>query len=186
MVVMKSRLVALFLCASLVCAVQARATTLPDACGDDKVKFDVKTQAGQSAPAPPADGKAQIVFIETMDEENLAFCKGCDVVARLGVDGAWVGANKGNSYFAYTVEPGEHHLCTNWDSPRAFLSEKVGVADFTAEPGKTYYFQARFLIKMVDIDTAQLEQRLELTQLSDDEGKYRVKVSPLSTGNPKK
>jgi hypothetical protein len=39
---------------------------------------------------------------------------------------------------------------------------------------------------MVDIDTAQLEQRLELTQLSDDEGKYRVKVSPLSTGNPKK
>jgi len=182
----KSRLVALLVSVSLVSAVQAWATVLPDACGDDKVKFNVKTQAGQPAPAPPVAGKAQIVFIETMDEENLAFCKDCDVVARLGLDGAWVGANKGNSYFAYTVEPGEHHLCTNWDSPRAFLSQKVGVADFTAEPGKTYYFQARFLIKMVDIDTAQLEQRLDLTQLSDDEGKYQVKISALSTGTPKK
>jgi len=31
-----------------------------------------------------------------------------------------------------------------------------------------------------------LEQRLDLTQLSDDEGKYQVKISALSTGTPKK
>ena len=48
----------------MVIAVQARATTLPDACGDDKIKFDVKTEKSKTAPLPPAAGKAQIVFID--------------------------------------------------------------------------------------------------------------------------
>ena len=183
---MKPSLGILFLTASLVLAAPSRATVLPDACGDDNVKFDVKTEKDQPPPAPPADGKAQIIFIETIEKENLAFCVGCDVLARLGVDGAWVGANKGNSYFAYTVEPGEHHLCTNWASTMAFLDKKVGVAAFTAEPGKVYYFQVKILMRMVNIDTAQMEQRLDLVQLSDDEGKYLIKISELSTSKPKK
>jgi hypothetical protein len=183
---MKPTLGTVFLLASMTLAAQAWATTLPDACGNDKVKFDVSTQKDQPAPGTPAEGKAQIVFVETIEKENLAFCVGCDVVARLGLDGAWVGANKGNSYFAYSVEPGEHHLCTNWESPMAFLAKKVGMASFIAEPGKVYYFQARFLMKMVDIDTAEMEQRLDLTQLSADEAKYRMKISALSTSQPKK
>jgi hypothetical protein len=68
----------------------------------------------------------------------------------------------------------------------AFLAKKVGMASFIAEPGKVYYFQARFLMKMVDLDTAQMEQRLDLTQLSEDEAKYRMKISALSTSQPKK
>jgi hypothetical protein len=48
----------------LVFALQARATVRPDACGDDKIKFEVSTQSNQPPPAPPADGKAQLVFVE--------------------------------------------------------------------------------------------------------------------------
>ncbi len=184
---MNFRIVLLFLCGLLPSAVFVHANTvLPDACGKDAVKFDVATQKDQPAPAAPVPGKAQLVFIETIQKENLAFCVGCDVVARLGLDGAWVGANKGNSYFTYAVEPGEHHLCTNWESVLAFLDKKVGVASFTAEPGRIYYFQVNILMRMVSIDTAQMEQRLDLRQLSEDEGKYLVKISSLATSKPKK
>ena len=41
----------------------ARAVNLPESCGDDKVKFDVKTESNRPAPAPPTGGMAQIVLI---------------------------------------------------------------------------------------------------------------------------
>ena len=60
----KPALFLLLLCASLLAAVQAKAKTiLPDACGDDKIKFEVSTKKHQPPPASPADGKAQIIFI---------------------------------------------------------------------------------------------------------------------------
>jgi hypothetical protein len=107
---MKPSLRAFFLCASLACAGQVRATALPDSCGDDKVKFDVKTEEGQPPPAGPTEGKAQIVFIEN---ENQMIGPFMHATVRLGMDGAWVGANYGNSYFALTVAPGVHHLCAS-------------------------------------------------------------------------
>jgi hypothetical protein len=183
----KPALFLLLLSASLLAAVQASAKTiLPDACGDDGVKFDVKTQKDQPAPAPPEAGKAQIVLIGTIDKEGAGTCIACNFVGRVGVDGAWVGANKGASYFAYTVEPGEHHVCANWQTIGQD-GKKVGVASFTAEPGKAYYFRVAITIQPYTTDRgAQKEDRLDLTQLSEDEGKYRVKVSALSTATPKK
>jgi hypothetical protein len=68
---MKPRFFVLLLCASLVPAVQASAKTiLPDSCGDDSVKFDVKTEKDQPAPVLPAEGKAQIVFVGTVPVES--------------------------------------------------------------------------------------------------------------------
>ncbi|MGA9068957.1 MAG: hypothetical protein WB424_01805, partial [Terracidiphilus sp.] len=65
---MKPRVVVMLICASLLAAMQASAKTiLPDACGDDSIKFEVSTQKDQPPPAPPAAGKAQIVLIETLD-----------------------------------------------------------------------------------------------------------------------
>jgi len=79
---MKPRFSALFLYLPLVFALQARATVLPDACGDDKIKFDVSTKSKQPPPAAPADGKAQIVFIEN---ENHMLAHSCTLPsARLG------------------------------------------------------------------------------------------------------
>jgi hypothetical protein len=171
---MKPSLRALFLCATLACAGQAWATTLPDSCGDDKVKFDVKTEVGQSAPAGPAEGKAQIIFIETENQMVVPFHS---ATVRFGMDGAWVGANYSNSHFALTVDPGVHHLCASWQSDIG--KKNVDVTSFTAEPGQVYYFAAAITVNSRSSIT------FALSQSNEDEAKYRLKTSKLSTSKPK-
>jgi hypothetical protein len=177
---MNRKLNALLLGVFLVAAVEARATVLPDACGDDKIKFDVTTQKAQSAPAGPAEGKAQIVFVE--DESGMI---GTFMYAtvRFGLDGAWAGANYNNSYFIVTVDPGVHHLCASWQSSLGRLKKNVDVASFTAEPGKTYYFAAN--VKVIPTGDNSASYDFALAQLNDDEGKYRVKAWKLATSKPK-
>lgn len=65
------------------------------------------------------------------------------VTARVGIDGAWVGADRGDSYLFFSTEPGEHHLCTDWMSDFLPTGRLVSLANFTAEPGKVYYFRVR-------------------------------------------
>jgi hypothetical protein len=173
---MKPKLGTVFLSVSLAFAAQAWATVLPDACGDDKVKFDVTALKGQPAPAPPGAGKAQIVFIEN---ENSMIGPFMYATVRFGLDGAWAGANNSNSYFAVTVNPGVHHLCASWQSALPMLKKSIDVASFTAEAGKVYYFAANVLV--VPIDDNKATYGFNLSQLNDDEGKYRVKAWKLAT-----
>ena len=178
---MKLRLSAFFLCASLAFAVQARATILPDACGDDKVKFDVSTKSKQPAPSAPEAGKAQLIFIEN---ENHMIGPFMTATVRFGMDGAWAGANNNNSYFAVTVEPGVHHLCVSWQSALPMLKKSIDVASFTAEPGKVYYFAAT--VKVIPTGDNSANYDFALSQLDDDEGKYRIKAWKLATSKPNK
>lgn len=177
---MNPRLVVLLLCASLASAVQARATILPDACGDDKVKFDVKTENSKTAPASPADGRAQIVFIEN---ENHMIGPFMYATVRFGLDGAWAGANNNNSYFTVTVNPGVHHLCASWQSALGMLDKNVDVASFTAEPGKVYYFAAE--VKSTLDGNNNVTCDFGFSQLDDDAGKYRVKAWKFATWKSK-
>jgi hypothetical protein len=193
MVAMKSRLFILLVCATLVPAVCARAKTiLPDACGDDKVTFEVKPKKDQPAPAPPAAGKAQIIFVE---DQNSRYYLGF-LTVRYGVDGAWVGANNGNSYFALTVDPGLHHLCVSGQDDK----HMVEAVSFTAEPDKVYYFAAQIAVTggggggFVSPATgpgvtnggggfvggSRQNKAFSFSQLSEDEGKYRVKAWKLA------
>jgi len=180
---MKPILVVFLLCASLVSAVCARAKTiLPDACGDDKVIFDITTQKNQPAPPPPAAGMAQIVFIETL--EKTWGCITCGTPStRYGVDGTWVGANQGKSYFTLDIAPGEHHLCVGWQSVFGHLKEMVGLASFTAEAGKVYYFEAKATLQVhrYGNNSSEVDRSLDFVQVNEDEGKYRIKASELST-----
>ncbi|MGA2167614.1 MAG: hypothetical protein ABSG62_05340 [Terracidiphilus sp.] len=178
---MKPSLNALFLCASLACAGQAWATILPDACGDDKVKFDVKTERSKTPPAAPAEGKAQIVFIEN---ENQMIGPFMYATVRFGLDGAWAGANKDNSYFTLDVAPGVHHLCASWQSALHMLKKSIDVASFTAEPGKVYYFAAQ--VTVIPTGGNNANYTFGLSQLDEDEGKYRVKAWKLATSIPSK
>ncbi len=184
---MKAKIVVLLLVFLPAGTVSSSATTLPDACGSDKVQFDVKTAKNQPAPAPPADGKAQIVFIEAMDK-NLA-CWSCGTPSsRFGLDGAWVGATKGDSYFSVDVTPGEHHLCADWQSSFGRLKKMLGMADFNAKAGETYYFEAKVKIKEHQYGTgadssSEVDRDLSFSQVSDDEGRYRIKASPLATAS---
>jgi hypothetical protein len=167
---------ALVLAITLAFAKRSSAATLPDACGDDKTTFDVKVQKDQPAPALPDAVNAQIVFIEKFD--NVGLCVGCEVTTRVGVDGKWVGADRGNSYFSYTVTPAEHHLCVNWQGVQGH-----GPASFKAEPGKVYYFAINVKIRQ---DQSGMEQHLDLAALNESEGKYLVKNSALAAATPKK
>jgi hypothetical protein len=187
---MKSRLVLLLLSASLLSAVYARAKTiLPDACGDDSIKFDVSTQKNQPAPEPPPAGSAQIIFVEEQNERASFHL----VTVRYGVDGNWVGANYGDSYFVLNVTPGVHHLCVNAQGNK----KAVGVTSFTAEAGKVYYYEARTTVTTsgggmvtthgpngatgTGFAPGSIDKTFQFNELSEDEGKYRIKAWKLAT-----
>jgi hypothetical protein len=180
---MRLKMCALFLGVLLISAAQAGATILPDACGDDRVKFEVKTEKGQPAPPAPPEGKAQIVFVENENHMIGAFMY---ATVRFGMDGAWTGANYSNSYFVLNVEPGVHHLCASWQSSTVF-KKMIDVASFTAEPGKVYYFAADVMVTGTGSGKEESNNYdFHLSQLNEDEGKYRVKAWKLSTSKPNK
>lgn len=96
---------------------------------------------------------------------------------RVGVDGQWVGANDGKSYFFFTAEPGEHNVCTEWQSGTfKKSSERVGEAFYVRlEPGKTYYLRLNFIF-----------QRLHLELADEAEAHFLIGPSLYSTSQPKK
>lgn len=75
---------------------------------------------------------------ESIDLQGLVIGKD-GVTTRWGLDGAWVGAGYRNSYFFFSVNPGDHHLCAG----RQAFSKPSAALSFTAEAGKTYYFRTR-------------------------------------------
>ncbi len=174
-------------------AARLHATVLPDACGDDKVKFEVTTQKADAPIPAPAEGMAQVVLIE--DSPQSAMFK---PTLRYGMDGQWVGANRVNSYFILSVPPGEHHFCVSWQSSLKAAKRLVGMASMVAEAGKVYYFVA----KIVEGTNAPgggfnggpsnqgagggTSGQFLFGQASEDEGKYRVKISDVSTSTAKK
>ena len=204
---MKSKCLLVFF-AFLFAAAGAHASDviLPDACGKEEVQFDVKTLKGDSSPAPDPT-KAELVFIETTQ-------RGSQTI-RYGLDGAWAGANKGNSYFIVWVTPGEHHLCASWQSLfKKSVNNYTGMASFTAEAGKVYYFEYKLSISMyggggggfvqgsnspfapagtpppaptyVPGSAGAVSTSSFFGPVTEDEGKYRMKASPISTATPKK
>jgi hypothetical protein len=174
---MKPALCVLLFFACLVLSVQARCTNLPPSCGDTNALINVATHGHGTLPAPPEAGKAKAVFIETADKNAMP------VVTRIALDGTWLGANQGNSYFELTVLPGEHHICTDWELPHRWIKDSLAFDVFTAEAGKTYYF-------LVNVGWVQEYRQdpymtLQLSPVNADEGQYLVLNSKVSTSTVK-
>ncbi len=179
---------AVIVCAfSLATSAFASKNVLPDSCGADQVKFDVDLKKDQPAPAPAEAGKAQFVFIETMNRpsKTAAILGGIsvpDMTARFGLDGTWVGAGKANSYFTLSVPPGDHHLCTSVKGEK----DSVGMLTVAAEPGKTYYIEYKILPNITRVHGNNGSSGIGMMPtatflvLSEDEGKFRVKASAVS------
>ena len=166
---------ALFLFASPAFAQNAPTdTAVAPGCGVEDVKFDVKTNQGQHPAARPEAGKALVYIIED-DSENT----NSRPTTRAGLDGRWVGATHGNSYFYFSVAPGEHHLCASWQKgPRL-----RAVAHFSAEAGKVYYFRVKNSATFYVPHSAP--QSIDLAPLDSDEGVLLTSTLPLSTFRPK-
>jgi hypothetical protein len=191
---MKTRLALLLFTAMLSTseAWAGKPTVLPDACGAD-IKFDVKTQKNPPAPTPPEEGKARLILI--------AYWSLGSYDVRFGMDGKWLGATKGNSYFVASIAPGEHHFCGSVQNSSKRAADLVGTLVFTAEAGKTYYLEYAVSVSgspggMVSVTGPNSAHETGMVPGlmipssnffldTEDDGKYRVKAFPLATSTPK-
>lgn len=174
---MKTLLVVFWLCSTAFAQSVGTAPTVAPGCGSENVKFDVKTEKSQHPIAQPESGKAIVYFVED-DNSFESFPK---PTSRIGVDGTWVGANHGDSYFYFTVDQGEHHLCASWQSFVVLgAQETSAAAHFKAEAGQTYYFR----VKNVWLRD-QGNGHVELLPLDNDEGQLLASKFAFSTSHTK-
>jgi hypothetical protein len=150
-----------------------------NACGPDDVKFQVHT-AKQDKPTTIASApdKATVYIISWEDRGNVAYI-GCGAVTRFGLDGKWMGANCGYSYSVLQVDPGEHHLCTDWQA-RAFYQQAISATSFAAEAGKTYYF------RVAVVNDPHRKPSMDVNQIDSDKANTLLSTSKVSTSTVKK
>lgn len=148
-------------------------------CGSDNPQFDVKTDKSQHPLGQVPDGKALVYIFESEKTDADLFKIGA-VTIRVGLDGQWIGANHGNTYFYFAVDPGDHNICANWQSSLTRLSKLASAASLTAEPGQSYYFQARVDERSHDTPAIWLEP------VDPAEAKILISSASLSTFKAKK
>ncbi len=153
------------------------------ACGPQETTFDV--DAVHTPGAAPADPTKALIYVIEQESSTPAFCIGrCGgLTLKLGLDGRWSGALNGSSYTVLSVEPGEHHLCVNWQSHIKKLSEKVVLQSFTAEAGKTYYFTTHDLATSPEAGSMA---SITLEAANADEAKMLIEAYPQVKATPKK
>jgi hypothetical protein len=153
---------------------QAPPPTSPTAaCGPANVSFKVKLDESQHTLMHPDQGKARVYFIHDAGSGSTVAYP----TVRLALDGAWIGANHGNSYFSIVVDPGQHHICVNLQS--SVVQQRVELAHFTAAAETIYYYRTRLVM-------SRSVELLELDSLDSDQGKYLVTSFPLSVSSVKK
>jgi hypothetical protein len=150
------------------------------ACGPAQTQFRVRASASSDAHLQAADPSEGMIYV--IEEQKFSLVN--DVTIRVAADGAWVGADRGNSYLFFSVEPGEHHLCADWIADYLPAGRLISLSSLTAEAGKTYYFRAR----TTRSDTGRWGNAmiLDLDLLNSDEGKLLVASSTLAVSHPKK
>ena len=147
------------------------------ACGPNDVQFSVKTSKDH-APTEPENGKALVYMfaIEQYDEGDLKIGK---ATTRVAVDGKWVGANRGSTYIVFSVAPGPHHICTNWQSSIGFLNKLTGAIALNAVAGETYYLRTR-----VDERTDR-PQEIRIEHIDPDDAESLISSSTYTTSQVK-
>ena len=157
------------------CSQQPGQNRLATACGPAQVNFKVNLDRSQHGPALPEAAKAMVYFIHDSGAKS-EFLTGYPTT-KYAVDGSWVGAGHGNSWFAVGVAPGERHVCTMLQS--SLVDQRVELAHFTAEAGKSYYFRTQLVM-------SGAVELLELEQIDSDEAGYLISEYPMATAAAKK
>lgn len=131
------------------------------ACGtkDKEVNYSAETDKSQHpTPEQPAD-KALIYVLRPSMIGN-------KVQSKLAVDGEWKGVNRGNNYFYFTLEPGEHYFCS--------AAENHSVVKLNVEAGKTYFLQQH-------IRMGVMKARNQIEPMDEVEGKAKLTEAHFST-----
>ena len=175
----KPLLVALLFASPALAQDQAADARAAAGCGPENIQFDVKVDKKQHPAPQPEAGKALVYVFEEErwdgDKTNIGA-----VTTRVGLDGAWVGANHGQSYFTVAVDPGDHRVCSAWQSVLKRYSKLGSAASFTAEPGKVFYFRV-----IVD-ERTEHQPSIRLEPVDPAEALMLIASSGLSTSQPKK
>lgn len=153
-------------------------------CGPAAMEFDVKTQAGSHDIPAAESGKATVVFLQ----DDAKFGSRPRPTTRFGIDGTWVGATHANSYFYVSVDPGEHHLCANWQNRVSLFASTrpTAASHFVAEAGKTYYFRAQD-IALTGHDGALIsEPEVRIEPVDSDEAQILIRTFSPSASHAKK
>ncbi len=158
---------------------QAKAARTAAGCGADNVQFDVKTDKSQHPQGQVPVGKA-LVYVFEVEKTDPAVFKVGAVTIRIGLDGQWVGANHGSTYFYFPVDPGDHNLCANWQSSFERVSKLSSAVSLTAEAGQAYYFLTKVNERSHDNPAVWMEA------VDPAEAKLLIASASLSNFHPKK
>ena len=162
----------LLTCSSF-CQNIASAPAAKAACGPEKVKFNIKLDRSRHVLLQPARGKALIYVFQEFPNTSSA----PSLIMKVGLDGAWIGANQKRSYFAFKVEPGVHHICVSGQWP--FWSP-VSLARVVAKPDGIYYYGSQFFC-----NSSGECGPLNVGPVDEDQAKLLIQTSAYSTSHPK-
>ena len=177
MKVLATLLSSAILCSTVAVGQDAAFASAIGACGPKEDKMKVSADNAKDSPSQPEPGKALVYVIEDDGVANRIL--GGGITWRIGMDGAWVTAlNRHNPFTAFSVTPGEHHLCTNWQSSLGYLSKAAGVAHLDAEAEKTYYFRVREW-------ESQTVVFVDLAPVDSDQAKLLIALQPAAVRNKK-
>jgi hypothetical protein len=185
---MRASAAGILLCGLVGCALSVAAQTesasksLLAACGDEKTAFAVSRGDVGDQIAAPEDGKAAVYIVELYNLRDKGRFNRPTI--RHGLDGAWLGATQGFTYVSAAVDPGEHHLCSRWQSHFGMLSDQVSLYNFNAEAGKRYYFRVQITVEGSTGGAGPVS--IDLEPVAEDEGRFLVSEAAQSVSKPKK
>ncbi len=131
------------------------------ACGpkDKEVDFAAHTDKSKHPIGETSADKALIYVLRPS-------LMGNKVQSKLAVDGEWKGVNRGNNYFFFTLDPGEHSFCSK--------AENSNVLVLKVEAGKTYYLQQH-------VQMGFMKARTKIDPMTEEEGKKKLASAHPST-----
>jgi len=157
-------------------------------CGRDQTKFEVKRQTHSHPIGVPEPGKALVYVVGDSELDNVAIHIG-GLITRVGFDGEWVGAYEYKSYMYFSVDPGEHRLCTSQQSSlKSRRDNNASAITFTAEQGKVYYFRTQPTPTSLAQSTTSRAPNgeVELAPVDPAQAQLMVPKWAYSTSRPKK
>jgi len=107
-------------------------------CGTTEANFKVIHDKTNPAPQQIPSGKALVYIVEYMDPVSIFTTK-----VNIGFDGNWLGAMDDQTYIAFLVDPGIHHLCAVYQGKTRSIDSEghTLLLQLHAEAGKTYYLR---------------------------------------------
>lgn len=166
-------------CLPVLAQTPTAAQTAEAACGPFNVKFHVSATSALTKPSA-ASGMALVYVVEDLGGPEFSGEIGIEPTVRVGIDGHWIGADRNNSYLAFAIAPGEHHVCVNWQTSLEEEPDVVALGNVTAQAGKTYYLRVFFRNLAAFPSHNGMYPAIVLEHIDPDEGRLLVGEYPQS------